>query len=40
MIIETLNQFWTNLLEFSETFVVPDWGALVDLLPILRVWGE
>ena len=39
MIIETLNQFWTNLLEFSETFVVPDWGALVDLLPILLLLG-
>lgn len=39
MIIETLNQFWTNLLKFSETFVTPDWGALIGLLPILLLVG-
>ncbi len=39
MIIDTLNQIWTDLLKFSETFVVPDWGALVGLLPILLLIG-
>ena len=35
MILQTLNQLWTNLLAFSATFVTPDWGALIGLLPIL-----
>lgn len=39
MIVETLNQLWTALLKFSETFVTPDWGALVGLLPILLLFG-
>ncbi len=39
MILDTLNQFWTNLLKFSETFVTPDWGQLIGLLPILLLIG-
>jgi hypothetical protein len=35
VIIQTLNQFWTDLLAFSASFVTPDWGALIGLLPIL-----
>jgi hypothetical protein len=35
VILQTLDQLWTNLLAFSATFVTPDWGALVGLLPIL-----
>jgi hypothetical protein len=38
-VIDTLNRLWTDLLKFSETFVVPDWGALVNLLPILLLVG-
>jgi hypothetical protein len=39
VILDTLNQFWTNLLKFSETFVTPDWGQLIGLLPILLLIG-
>jgi hypothetical protein len=35
VILDTLNQYWTSLLAFTATFVTPDWGKLVDLLPIL-----
>ena len=35
MILQALDQLWTNLLAFSATFVTPDWGALIGLLPIL-----
>ncbi len=34
MIIDQLEQTWNALLEFSGTFVTPDWGALVGLLPV------
>ncbi|HYO44093.1 MAG TPA: hypothetical protein VES19_12915 [Candidatus Limnocylindrales bacterium] len=39
MIIDTLDQLWTDILTFSETFVIPDWGALVTMLPILLLIG-
>lgn len=35
MIIEQLEQLWAGLLEFSAALVTPEWGALVQLLPIL-----
>ena len=34
MIIDTLEQLWTDILAFSETFIVPEWGELVGLLPV------
>ncbi len=34
MIVDTLNQLWTDLLAFSATFVTPDWGQLIALLPV------
>lgn len=34
MILDQLEQTWNALLEFSATFVTPDWGALVELLPV------
>ena len=39
MIVDQLNQMWTNLLEFTAKFVTPDWGALVGLIPILLLIG-
>ena len=39
MITDTLNQAWTSLLTFSKTFVTPDWGQLIGLLPILLLVG-
>lgn len=29
-----LGEIWDSLIEFSEQFVIPDWGALVFLLPV------
>lgn len=34
MIVDTLNQLWSDLLAFSAAFVTPDWGQLIALLPI------
>jgi plastocyanin len=29
-----IEQLWSDLLEFTSQFVIPDWGALIALLPI------
>ena len=34
MIIETITQWINSIVEASAALVTPDWGALVDLLPI------
>ena len=39
MILDQLNQWWTALLEFMSKIVVPDWGALVDLMPVFLLIG-
>ena len=39
MIVDTLNRLWTDLLAFSATFVTPDWGELIGLLPIFVLVG-
>jgi hypothetical protein len=39
VIIDTLNQWWNGLIEFTSHLVVPDWGALVNLLPIFLLVG-
>jgi hypothetical protein len=33
-VIETIQQFVQDLLNFSESFIVPDWGQLIGLLPV------
>jgi hypothetical protein len=38
-VIDHVNQLWTNLLGFLSTLVIPDWGALIGLLPIFLVLG-
>ena len=33
---------WTSLIEFRPRFVVPDWGELINLLPVFlihRAWS-
>ncbi len=37
--IDVLNQIWTQVLEFTSLFVIPDWGALIGLLPVFIVIG-
>ena len=39
MIIDTLEQWWNALIDVTSKLVVPDWGALVNLLPIFLVVG-
>jgi hypothetical protein len=36
---EALDQLWTTILDFASIFVMPDWGAIIGLLPILIFFG-
>ncbi len=36
-IAETLAAFWQSLLDLTSRFVIPDWAALVGLLPVFLV---
>jgi hypothetical protein len=38
-VIDNLNHIWTGLLNFLSTLVIPDWGALIGLLPLLLLLG-
>ena len=38
-IVEQLNEFWNSALQTASMFVIPDWGALVKLLPIFIFVG-
>jgi hypothetical protein len=38
-LIETLNQIWTQILDVTSIFVMPDWGFLIGFLPVLIVLG-
>lgn len=38
-LIDMLQQFWSDLLTFMTQFIIPDWGALIGLLPILIFLG-
>ena len=37
--IEQLDETWSGILEFLNGLVVPDWGSLVNLMPIFLVVG-
>lgn len=37
--IDQLQQMFNSLVEFSATFVTPDWGQLIGLLPVLLLIG-
>ena len=37
--IEQLDETWTGILAFLNGIMVPDWGGLVDLLPIFLIVG-
>lgn len=39
MILDRLNDAWNSLLTFTEQFVIPDWGELINLLPIFLLIG-
>ncbi len=38
-IIDVLDQIWTQILEVTSIFVMPDWGFLIGILPVLIVIG-
>lgn len=38
-ITDTLSQLWDTVLEVTSLFVLPDWGALIGLLPIFILLG-
>ena len=38
-IVEQLNEFWNSALQTASMFVIPDWGALVALLPVFIFVG-
>jgi hypothetical protein len=38
-IIEQIEKFWTDFLGFLSTLVIPDWGAVIGLLPLLMLIG-
>jgi hypothetical protein len=38
-VIQPLNDLWNAFLEFSSKLIIPDWGSLIGLLPILLVVG-
>ena len=37
--IDVLNELWTQILKVTSLFVIPDWGALIGLLPVFIVIG-
>ena len=38
-LLDTLNQLWTQLLDFIGKLIIPDWGALIGLFPVLILFG-
>ena len=38
-VIDALEGFWNGLLQLTSQFVIPDWGALILLLPIFLLIG-
>ncbi len=37
--VDALNQLWDAILKVTEPLVLPDWGSLVNLLPVLVLIG-
>ena len=37
--LEQLNEMWSSFIEATSAFVVPDWGQLINLLPLFLVAG-
>ena len=38
-LVDVLNAIWTQILQVTSIFVMPDWGALISALPVLIVLG-
>jgi hypothetical protein len=38
-VIDSLNGFWNTILDITKMFVIPDWGSVIGLLPLLVFVG-
>ena len=38
-IVDALNEIWNQILEVTAMLVIPDWGALIALMPVLIFLG-
>jgi hypothetical protein len=38
-VLDTIQRIWQSFLDFISMFVIPDWGALIQLLPVFLVLG-
>jgi hypothetical protein len=38
-LVDVLNGIWNQILEITSLFVMPDWGGVIALLPVLIVLG-
>jgi hypothetical protein len=38
-IVDALNGFWNTILDIMEMFVIPDWGGLIGLFPLMIFLG-
>ena len=38
-IVDVIDRIWTQILQVTSIFVMPDWGFLIGLLPVLVVLG-
>jgi hypothetical protein len=38
-VLEQLNEMWSNFIEATSAFVIPDWGQLIGLLPVFLIIG-
>ena len=38
-VIDSLNGFWNTILDITKLFVIPDWGSVIGLFPLLIFLG-
>ena len=38
-IVDVLNEIWTQILNVTSIFVMPDWGVLISALPVIILLG-
>jgi hypothetical protein len=38
-LIDSLNEVWNQILQITSLFVIPDWGALINLMPVFIFLG-
>jgi hypothetical protein len=38
-LVDVLNSIWSQILQITSQFLIPDWGGVIGLLPVLVVFG-